>query len=192
MKIHFFKHPGDMQQWFESRQAEIKELHVGYFRKVTGRESITWEESVEVAICWGWIDGIRHSVDESSYTIRFTPRKKNSTWSRKNIDTAQKLITEKKMKTNGMEAFKNRKAENSGIYSFEKNRRQLDRCYEKVMKEHKDAWAFFSSQPPGYRKIVAHWVMSAKQEVTRMKRLNQLITDSANGMKIKPLRRSGE
>ncbi len=190
MIIHFFKSPSDLRSWFEKNHEKSDELWVGYYKRATGKESLTWNESVEEALCFGWIDGIRMSVDEASYTIRFTRRKLKSTWSRKNISTAEKLISVGKMKPSGLAAFQKRKEDNSGIYSFEQEKIALSSEFEHLLKENTNAWTFFSSQAAYYQRTVTYWIMSAKQEKTRLKRLLELIADSENKQKIKPLRRT--
>ncbi len=190
MKLHFFHTASELGKWFSQNHESSDELWVGYYKRSTGKETLTWNESVEEALCYGWIDGIRMSVDESSYTIRFTPRRPKSTWSLKNISTAEKLIREGRMHPSGLEAFNQRKEDRSGIYSFEQEQISLNDEMEAILKGNPEAWKFFISQAPGYRKTAIHWIMSAKQERTRTKRLKDLITDSENHIRVKPLRRT--
>ena len=178
-----------MRKWFEKYHATTQELWVGYYKTNSGKPSITWPESVDEALCFGWIDGIRKSVDDLSYTIRFTPRKPGSIWSAVNIKRAQALIKQGQMQPAGLKAFQARKENRSGIYSYEQRKATLDEAYEKRLKQNKAAWEFFQAQPPSYRKAATWWVVSAKQEETRLKRLEQLITDSAQGRTILPLTR---
>lgn len=185
----FFKTFKDFIDWLTQNYNNEQELLVGFYKKATGKESISWEESVEAAITFGWIDGIRKSIDDESYMIRFTPRKLNSNWSLKNIETAQKLIKNKLMHPSGLKAFENRNPEKSGIYSFERSNAAFSEEYKSIFNENKKAWSFFKAQAPYYRKTATYWVMSAKQEKTRFKRLNELIVDSENQQKIKALRR---
>jgi uncharacterized protein YdeI (YjbR/CyaY-like superfamily) len=181
MKIQFFKSPGDFRKWLEKHHAATGELWVGYYKKTSGRPSITWPESVDEALCFGWIDGLRKSVDEFSYTIRFTPRRTGSIWSAVNIKRARELSEKGLMKPAGLKAFQARKENKSGIYSYEQRSDKLDEPYEKRLRQNKAAWAFFQAQPPSYRKAAGWWVVSAKKEETRLKRLESLIEYSAQG-----------
>ena len=156
------------------------------WKKHTHRPSITWPESVDEALCFGWIDGIRKRVDDDAYTIRFTPRRSDSTWSRRNIDRYHILEKAGRMEPPGAAAYKRRKEDNSGRYSFEQDTPlTLTDDYLTRLKSDADAWADWQSRPPGYRR---HWIMSAKREETRQRRLAALIADSAAGRKVKPLR----
>lgn len=175
--------------WLEKNHKKEKELLVGFYKKSTGKKSITWTESVEQALCFGWIDGIRKSIDEISYSIRFTPRNPKSTWSAVNIDKVKGLIKLGLITEAGIEAYNRREDKNSKIYSFEQRIVKLNSEYEKIFKKNKKAWDFFQSAAPSYKKPATHWVMSAKQEETRLRRLDTLIKDSAAGQKIKLLRR---
>ncbi len=185
----FFKTANDFREWLEKNHAKATELLVGYHKKGSGLPSITWPESVKQALCFGWIDGVRRSVDWLSYTIRFTPRKPTSTWSAINIKLVEKLIGEGRMHPAGMAAFKARKENKSGVYSYENRPHSLEPEYEDAFKKNKRAWAFFESQPPGYRRTCCYWVMSAKREETRLRRLETLISDSAQGRRIGHLSR---
>ena len=184
MKIEFFKSPGDFRKWLEKHHATTQELWVGYYKKSSGQPSITWPESVDEALCFGWIDGIRKSVDELSYTIRFTPRRPSSIWSAVNIKRAQALTDEGLMQPAGLQAFQVRKENRSGIYSYEQRSDKLDAPYEKRLKQNKAAWDFFQAQPLSYRKAASWWVVNAKKEETRLKRLEKLVEDSAHGRTI--------
>lgn len=192
MNPHFFKTYNNFQTFLAKNHDKLDELWVGFYKKASGKESITWDESVEVAIIFGWIDGLRKSIDQESYTIRFTPRKQGSIWSDKNIKTANKLIEQGLMQVTGRKAFEKRKEEKSRVYSFEQSKVDFSKEFETIFKENVKAWSFFQSQAPHYQKAAQHWVMSAKQEKTRHKRLNELISDSENQRKVKPLRRKGE
>lgn len=186
----FFATPADFRRWLKQHHKNASELWVGFHKKGTGRPSITWPESVDEALCLGWIDGIRKSIDADSYVIRFTPRKKGSTWSAVNTRRAQELIREGRVQPAGLKAFEVRDPEKSGIYSFEQRQAAtLDAGAHAKFKANKAAWKFFESQPPGYRKISTYWVVSAKREETRAKRLATLIEDSAEGRRIALLRR---
>lgn len=188
MKPKFFSNQAKLRKWFEQNHDKKDELLVGYYKKNSGRPSITWNESVDEALCFGWIDGIRRSLDEISYTIRFTPRRNNSKWSTKNINRVKELISLKLMHPAGLAVYKRRKEENSNTYSFEQRIVQLDKKYETVIKRNKKAWDYFQSKAPSYRRPVIHWIMSAKQEKTRLKRLQTLIECSEAGEVIPPMR----
>jgi uncharacterized protein YdeI (YjbR/CyaY-like superfamily) len=186
----FFATPADFRAWLEEHHETEKELLVGFYRKATGRPSITWPESVDQALCFGWIDGVRRGIDEESYSIRFTPRKPTSNWSSVNIARVAELTEQGLMTPAGLAAFERRTPERSGIYSYERREKaRFDPEQQREFEAHPDAWAFFLSQPPGYRKTATHWVISAKREETRAKRLATLIEDSAAGRRLRHLTR---
>jgi uncharacterized protein YdeI (YjbR/CyaY-like superfamily) len=189
MEPLFFTRPEDFRRWLAAHHQSAKELWVGFHKKGSGRPSITWPESVDEALCFGWIDGIRRSLDADSYVIRFTPRKPGSTWSSVNTRRATALLRSGRMRPAGRRAFEARDPEKSGIYSFERAAATLSAAAEARFKANAKAWAFFQSQPPGYRRTAVHWVSSAKQEATRERRLDTLIADSEAGLRIGPLRR---
>jgi uncharacterized protein YdeI (YjbR/CyaY-like superfamily) len=152
---------------------------------------MTWSESVDEALCFGWIDGVRRGRDEESYTIRFTPRKKRSTWSKVNVAKAEQLIADGRMRPAGLAAFERRSEDNTGVYSFERDgEATLPTEYEAELRRNRAAAEYFDSRPPGYRSTAIHLVISAKREETRRRRLRRLIEDSAQGRDIKELRRS--
>lgn len=184
MKLKFFRTPAIWRKWLEKYHATIPELWVGFYKKNSGHVSITWPESVDHALCFGWIDGIRKNVDEASYTIRFTPRRSNSIWSAVNIKRAQELIELGLMMPTGLHAFQKRKENRSGIYSYEQRSAELETVFEKRLRQNKEAWSFFHAQPAGYRKQVGWWLLSAKREDTRLKRLEKLIEESAKGRRL--------
>jgi uncharacterized protein YdeI (YjbR/CyaY-like superfamily) len=184
MSPKFFKTPSAFRKWLAANHAKSKELWVGFYKKASGKPSITWPESVDEALCFGWIDGVRKSIDEESYQIRFSPRKSTSIWSAVNIRNAEKLIKEKRMQAAGLKAFAARKENRSGIYAYEQRSSELAEPYLSMLKRNKAAWKFFQAQPPYYRKTVNWWVVSAKQEATRMGRLNKLIEASAEGRRL--------
>jgi uncharacterized protein YdeI (YjbR/CyaY-like superfamily) len=161
-----------------------KELWVGYYKKGSGKRSLTWPESVDEALCVGWIDGVRKRVDEESYAIRFTPRRRGSIWSAVNIKRVATLTNEKRMQAAGLAAFAARVENKSGIYSYEQRSEQLPEPYARLLRKNKSAWTFFKAQPPSYRKTIGWWVVSAKQEETRRKRLAKLISESARGRRL--------
>jgi len=184
LKVSFFKTPSDLRKWFEKHHAKEQELLVGFYKKDSGKPSITWPQSVDEALCFGWIDGIRRSVDEVSYTIRFTPRRARSTWSAVNIKRAGELTKQGLMMPAGLKAFAAREENRSGIYSYEQRSPELPDPYRRLLKKNKAAWNFFESQTPSYRKTANWWVLSAKKEETRLKRLNKLIDYLALGQTI--------
>jgi uncharacterized protein YdeI (YjbR/CyaY-like superfamily) len=160
------------------------ELWVRFYTKDSGKPSITWTESVDQALCFGWIDGIRKRVDEISYQIRFTPRRRGSIWSAINIKRAKELVRQKQMRPTGLKAFAARIENKSGIYSYEQRSTELSQPYANLLKENKAAWNFFENQPPSYRKMIGWWIISAKKEETRMVRLAKLISESAKGKRL--------
>jgi uncharacterized protein YdeI (YjbR/CyaY-like superfamily) len=192
-KPRFFASPGDFRAWLEAHHQHEKELLVGFHKRKTDRPSITWPESVDEALCFGWIDGVRRSLGPEAYTIRFTPRKPTSIWSAVNVRRVSALTDEGRMRPAGLRAFAARTPERTGVYSFERNRAAvLAPAQEKALRANRKAAAFFDAQPPWYRRTAIHWVISAKREETRERRLVQLITDSAAGRAIKPLIRPGK
>ena len=188
MKPKFFTNPLKFRKWLEDNHNKKKELIVGFYKKLSGKPGITWPESVEQALCFGWIDGIRKSIDAESYSIRFTPRNPKSNWSAVNIKKVEELKKLGLMKPAGLAAYYRIDKNNSYIYSFEQRIVRFDPRYKEMFKKNKKAWNNFQLQAPYYRKTVTHWVMSAKQEKTRLKRLNTLIKDSKAGLKIKEMR----
>jgi uncharacterized protein YdeI (YjbR/CyaY-like superfamily) len=185
----FFATPAKFRAWLAKNHATADELWVGYYKVSSGRPSITWPESVDEALCYGWIDGLRRSVDGESYRIRFTPRRPNSIWSSVNVRRAQELIDAGRMQPPGLAAFEKRREDLARQYSFEQGDVELGAEYERVFRDNAKAWSWFSSQPPGYRRTATWWVISAKREQTRRRRLGTLISDSAAGQRIGPLRR---
>jgi uncharacterized protein YdeI (YjbR/CyaY-like superfamily) len=161
------------------------ELWVGFHKRATGKPSLTWPESVDEALCFGWIDGLRRSIDAESYMIRFTKRRADSIWSAVNIRRVGVLTKLGRMRAPGLRAFKRRTKKKSAVYSFEQRKTvKLPAAYVKKFKGHPDAWRFFSGQAPWYQRTTSWWVISAKQEETRLRRLATLIADSAAGRRI--------
>lgn len=190
MKPKFFKKSEEFREWLEKRHKKDSELIVGYYKKGAGKESMTWPESVDEALCYGWIDGIRRKIDEESYSIRFTPRRPKSIWSAVNIANVEKLIKEGRMKPEGLAAYEKRTDNESSGYSFEQQKSlKLDKEYEAIFQKNKKAWDFFQNVAPSYRRSAVWWVKSAKREETRLKRLNELIADSEAELRVKHLRR---
>lgn len=184
MEPLFFAVPNDLRKWFRQHHKEADELWVGYYRKDSGKPSVSWPESVDEALCVGWIDGIRKSVDHESYKIRFTPRRRGSIWSAVNIKRVEALTSEDRMKPEGLKAFQARRENKSGIYSYEQRPTELEEPYQSILRTNKSAWEFFAAQPPSYRKMITWWIVSAKQEETRQKRLKKLIAASAVGKRL--------
>jgi uncharacterized protein YdeI (YjbR/CyaY-like superfamily) len=184
MNITFFRRPTDFRRWLEKNHATETELWVGFYRKSSGKPSITWPESVDEALCVGWIDGLRKSIDAESYMIRFSPRRRESIWSAINIRRCQELMAEGRVRPAGLKAFGARKENRIGIYSYEQLRAQLKEPYAEKMRRNKSAWGFFQAQPPGYRKQMSWWILSAKKEETRLKRLAKLTASSQRGKRL--------
>jgi uncharacterized protein YdeI (YjbR/CyaY-like superfamily) len=187
MKVRFFKKPADFRKWFEAHHEAETELWVGFYKKDSGKASITWPQSVDEALCFGWIDGVRKSIDEISYKIRFTPRRQRSIWSAVNIKRVTELSEQGLMQPTGLRAFAARQENRSGIYAYEQRSSELPDQYAKLLKKNATAWKFYQAQPPGYRKLVNWWVLSAKREETRLKRLAELIDDSKNERRLRQL-----
>jgi uncharacterized protein YdeI (YjbR/CyaY-like superfamily) len=181
----YFATPALFRKWLERNHAKATELIVGYHKKETGVPSLTWPESVDEALSYGWIDGVRRRVDEDRYCIRFTPRKKGSHWSNVNVGRVEVLRQEGRMTPAGEAAFAQRKEENTGKASFEQGDLQLSTAQIKQLKGSKSAWAFWEAQPASYKKAVVWWVVSAKKEETQAKRMEQLIADCEAGKRIK-------
>ena len=174
----YFKDQNEFRKWLEKNHNKESEIIVGYYKVGTGKPSMTWSQSVDQAICFGWIDGIRRSIDKERYSIRFTPRRLTSIWSNVNIKKVEELKKKGLMKKPGLDVFINRKDSKSGIYSFENEIIKLDDNLERIFRANKDAWDFFVKQAPSYQKTRSQWIMSARQESTRISRLNKLIMAS--------------
>lgn len=188
MKPKFFKTQKDLRKWLGKNHDKLSEQWIGYYKKSTGKESITWSESVDQAICFGWIDGLRKSIDDESYMIRFTPRKLESNWSAVNIEKVKKLTKLGLMKPEGIAAYQKRKEHKSKVYSYEQKEVKLDKKYIDMIKANKKAWQYFNKLlAPSAKKVSIRWVMSAKQEKTRLKRLKILIDSCSKEEKIPAL-----
>jgi uncharacterized protein YdeI (YjbR/CyaY-like superfamily) len=188
-ELLYFKTPGELRKWYKSHHKKSSELWLAFFKKESGKQSVTYPEALDEALCFGWIDGIRKKIDREVYTIRFTPRKPKSYWSAVNIKKANALIESGKMETPGLNEFEKRDKKKSGSYSFERANVKFSLALGKKFRSNKTAWKNFLSMPPSYQRPATWWVMSAKQEETRLKRLQQLISDSENGLRIKQMRR---
>lgn len=185
MNPHFFTTPAEFRDWLDKHFDKETELLVGFYKTSSGKPTITWPESVDQALCYGWIDGVRKSRDEESYTIRFTPRKATSIWSAINIDKMEKLMKEGLVKPTGIAAYEKRAENKSRIYSHERTEDAvLPAEMEKVFKANAPAWEFFMKQAPSYRKVMLHLIVSAKQEKTRQSRFEKLLNASAEGKRI--------
>lgn len=188
--MKFFASPEKFRAWLEQHHATKEELLVGFHKRATGKPCMTWSESVDEALCFGWIDGVRRGVDEETYTIRFTPRKPTSIWSKINVAKVEALRSAGKMRPAGEAAFAKRTDKRTAVYSFERKEAAVLAPDEaKALARDKAASAFFASQAPWYQRTATHWVISAKKPETRARRLATLIADSAAGLRIGPLRR---
>jgi uncharacterized protein YdeI (YjbR/CyaY-like superfamily) len=188
--IRFFATAEELRDWFDANHETADELWIGYYRKATGRPSVDWSQAVDEALCVGWIDGVRRSLDESSFVQRFTPRRKGSTWSAVNVAKVAALTEQGRMRPAGNAAFEARSAANTAIYSYERPVAAFTADEEARIRAETAAWADWESRPPSYRRAVTHWVTSAKADATRARRLEALIADSAAGRKVGPMRRS--
>jgi uncharacterized protein YdeI (YjbR/CyaY-like superfamily) len=186
-KILFFQSPLELNKWFKANHKQIQVQWIGFYKKDSGRASITWPESVDEALCFGWIDGVRKKIDEASYAIRFTPRRPKSHWSTVNIKRAVELLKLGRMHDSGLKAFHDRNEKTSIKYSYERKNCKLDGRYERRLKENKKAWDFFRAQAPSYQSVFSRWIMSARKEETRLKRLAVLIQNSEKDKKLDPL-----
>src|ERR671935_1724713 len=188
MEPTFFATPEDFRAWLERHHDSVSELLVGFRKKGSGRPSITWPEAVDQALCFGWIDGVRRRIDEDSYTIRFTPRKPSSTWSAVHVKRMKELIEQGLVAPAGLAAFERRSDDRTAIYAYEqRHTAQLEPDQEQRLRANEDAYSYFESQPPFYRRAAIHWVTSAKKPETRERRLTLLIECSADGRRVPPL-----
>jgi uncharacterized protein YdeI (YjbR/CyaY-like superfamily) len=174
----YFESPADFKTWLEQNHSKADFLLVGFYKKGTGKPCMAWPESVDEALCFGWIDGVRKGVDADRYTIRFTPRKAGSIWSTVNVTKVQVLTDQGRMQPAGLAAFQARKLNRSGIYSHEQGDVDLPEPYQGLLRENTAAWEYLQKQPGSYRKRAYWWVVSAKQEKTRLTRLEKLIAHS--------------
>lgn len=188
----FFRSPEEFRVWLEGNHAGESALWVGFHRKATGRASMTWPESVDEALCYGWIDGVRRKIDDERYAIRFTPRRPGSNWSAVNLRRMEELLKDGRVRPAGRAAYEARDPSRTDAYSFEqRDRATLPEEFEREFRAHADAWAYFERQPPGYRRTATWWVVSAKREDTRRRRFSTLLEDSAAGRRIGLVRRDG-
>ncbi|HEY6660337.1 MAG TPA: YdeI/OmpD-associated family protein [Pyrinomonadaceae bacterium] len=183
MKAKFFSSPDQFREWLEENHDRESELLVGFHKKSSKKKSVTYAEALDEALCFGWIDGVRRNLNETSYTIRFTPRKSKSIWSLVNVRHVERLKKEGRMQPPGLEAYARRDPKRTGIYAFENAPRELSPAYEKIFRANKKAWEFFEKQPPYSKRTSIHWVMSAKKEETQVRRLKHLIENSDKGVR---------
>jgi len=184
MNPRFFASKSAFRGWLEQHHGEAGELWVGFYNKKSGLGGITYPEALDEALCFGWIDGLRKAVNASSYTVRFTPRKPDSIWSAVNTRRVAELIKQQRMQQAGLAAFNSRDVEKSKQYSYERSNCRLDAAHEKRFRAKPKAWKFFCAQATWYRRTTTWWVISAKREETRLKRLTTLINDSEKGRRI--------
>ncbi len=184
MQPTFFRSAAEFHAWLGANHATAKELLLGIFKTSSGKAGITYKEALDEALCFGWIDGVRTGLDEERYSIRFSPRKPRSIWSRINIRRATELEAEGRLQPPGLEAFRARDEKRTQLYSFENAPRELDPVYEKKLRANKAAWAFYQAQAPFYQRGTKWWVMSAKKEETRLRRLAQLIEACEKGERL--------
>ena len=185
MRPRFLRSADDLREWLGANHDTAREIQIGFYKKSSGRTGISYREAVDQALCFGWIDGITRSIDDERWTVRFTPRTPTSNWSLVNVRRAKDLIDAGLMRPSGLEAFRRRTR--AGTYSYENRPLDLDEPYLKTFRKNRRAWAFHRAQPPGYRRTAAWWVMSAKREDTRARRLAELIESSARGERIRQL-----
>jgi uncharacterized protein YdeI (YjbR/CyaY-like superfamily) len=182
--VEFFTSVLELHQWLDRNHMKETALRVGFYKKKTEQLGVTYQGALDEALCFGWIDGVRKSIDQGSYMIRFSPRKPKSIWSAVNIKRVEELTKLGRMQDAGMKAFAQRLPENQNRYSYEKGDRSFDQDFVRRFKENKKAWHFFEDQPAGYRRTATWWVMSAKREETKLKRLAILIGDSERAVRI--------
>ena len=184
VKPRYFSGPTAFRKWLEKNHDKKSELLVGLHKKNSGKKTLTYAEALDEALCFGWIDGVRKNFDEISYTIRFTPRKAKSIWSRINVNHVARLKKEGRMMPSGLSAFAKKEDKRTGIYSFENAPREFPSNFLKTFRANKEGWKIFSAQPPGYRRLGVFWVVSAKREETQLRRLEHLIKISAKSERL--------
>lgn len=180
----FFNTPAEFREWLKANHDSAREIWVGLYKSKFPTKGITYSEALDEALCYGWIDGALRSFDKETWTKRFTPRKPGSIWSRVNVRHVERLMKLGLMQPAGLKAFGERRADKTGIYSYEQDAANFSKEYEKKFKSNKGGWIFFNKQAASYRKTATHWVMRAKKEETRMKRLDELIEESGQGMRL--------
>lgn len=184
MPARHFASAADFRRWLEKNHAAVPELLLGFYKKASGKGGLTYPEAVDELLCFGWIDGVKRRVDDERYTHRITPRRPGSIWSLINVRHVERLIQAGRMHPAGLTAFAARKPQKTGVYSFENRPQQLPAAYEKIFRQNARAWAFFTAQPPGYRRLVVYKIVSAKRDTTRRSWLTRLIAASARGRRL--------
>jgi uncharacterized protein YdeI (YjbR/CyaY-like superfamily) len=192
MKPTFFRTPAEFRRWLEKNHGTESELLLGFYRRDAGKGGITYSEALDEALCCGWIDGVRKRLDGVSYTVRFTPRKPDSVWSAVNTKRIGELMRMGRVHASGQNVFDNRNQQRAKQYSYEREESKFDDASEKQFRADKTAWKFYEAQAPWYRRTSCYWVMSAKREGTRLRRLTKLIGDSAAGRRIDMLNPLGK
>ncbi len=187
-----FRNPAAFRRWLEKHHAAADELLIRLYRKHASARGMTYAQALDEALCYGWIDGVRRSYDEDSFTIRYSPRRRGSIWSKINVAHVERLINEGRMTAPGLAAFNARDEKKTGIYSFENRPKKLSPALERTFRAEKKAWSFFQKQAPGYRRTSIYWVMSAKQKETQERRLGILISCSKSGKPIPVLAWAGK
>jgi uncharacterized protein YdeI (YjbR/CyaY-like superfamily) len=186
----FFASPEEWRAWLEEHHATETEVWMGLWKKHTGRPTVAWSDAVDQALCFGWIDTLVRRIDDERHMQRFVPRKPGSNWSKINVEKIARLTEAGLMRPAGIAAWEARREDRTGVYSFERDEAPVfDGDQEARFRADAPAWEWFSAQPPGYRRIATHWVLSAKRPETRHKRLATLIEDSHHGLRIKSQRR---
>ena len=180
----FFASAAQFRRWLEKNHSSATELWVGFYKASTGKNTFTYKQALDEALCFGWIDGVRKSLDAESYVQRFTPRRRRSYWSAVNTKRVHELQAAGLMHTAGLEAFARRDAAATARYSFERERPVFDPAQEKQFRSNRTAWTYFESEAPWYQRVATHWVTSAKKPETRQRRLEMLISDCARGQRI--------
>jgi len=192
--VLFFATPAELRTWLAKNHDRVQEQWIGFYKRSSGKPSITWPAAVDAALRFGWIDGLRKSIDKASYKIRLTPRRPRSTWSTVNVKRIEELTRLGLMQPPGLKAFQSRAEQRSGIYSYEQRHKvKLDPAFEDKLRANRKAWEFFNSQAPWYQRTITYWIMTAKKEETRLRRLTTLGKYSAKRRPIHPLTgRQGE
>jgi uncharacterized protein YdeI (YjbR/CyaY-like superfamily) len=179
----YFATEAEFRRWLDANHETAPELLVGFWKKGTGKPSIDWPQARDQALCFGWIDGVRRSLGDEAYTIRFTPRRKGSIWSKINVDRYEALMASGQMNPAGVRAYEENKRK-SGLYAYETEQKELTAAEEKMFRRNKAAWSDWENRPPSYRRSALHWITSAKRDETRAKRLAELIVVSGEGRRL--------
>jgi uncharacterized protein YdeI (YjbR/CyaY-like superfamily) len=186
--VRFFSERAAWRRWLATNHARARDITLGLHKRHTNVSSLTYQDAVDEALCFGWIDGVRRRIDDDTWSIRFSPRKARSIWSAVNLKRFALLQREGRVAAAGLAMFAGRAQERTGLYSYENRPREFDAARQRAFRAAKAAWKFFESQPPSYRRAAIWWVLSAKQEATRDRRFAQLVADSTAGQRIAPMR----